>query len=189
LSTGRWMASMFPIVMLIMNVSIVGVFWFGGHRVDDGNMQIGALTAFMSYLMQILMSVMMATFMLVMVPRASVCADRIVEVLDTHSSVVPPAAGMTELPRQGELALDAVEFSYPGADDPVLRDVSFTASPGRTTAVIGSTGAGKSTLVNLVPRLYDATGGTVRVDGVAADGVPLLRDCAEQPAVRQPRRD
>ncbi|HET7690137.1 MAG TPA: ABC transporter ATP-binding protein [Nocardioidaceae bacterium] len=164
--TGRWMATMFPAVMLIMNVSIVGVFWFGGHRVDDGQMEIGALTAFMSYLMQILMSVMMATFMLVMVPRAAVCADRIVEVLDTETSVRPPAHPVTTLEGRGELVLEDVSFSYPGADDPVVRDVSFTATAGRTTAVIGSTGAGKSTLVDLVPRLYDVTGGSVRVDGV-----------------------
>ncbi len=164
--TGRWMATMFPLVMLIMNVSIVGIFWFGGHRVDSGEMQIGALTAFMSYLMQILMSVMMATFMLVMVPRAAVCADRISEVLDTESSVVPPSSPVTSVAGHGDLELRSVEFTYPGAIDPVLRDVSFTARPGQTTAVIGSTGAGKSTLVNLVPRLYDATAGSVRVDGV-----------------------
>jgi ATP-binding cassette, subfamily B, multidrug efflux pump len=164
--TGRWMATMFPLVMLIMNVSIVGIFWFGGHRVDSGEMQIGALTAFMSYLMQILMSVMMATFMLVMVPRAAVCADRISEVLDTESSVVPPSSPVTSVAGHGDLELRSVEFTYPGAIDPVLRDVSFTARPGQTTAVIGSTGAGKSTLVNLVPRLHDATAGSVRVDGV-----------------------
>ncbi|MGZ4485589.1 MAG: ABC transporter ATP-binding protein [Nocardioidaceae bacterium] len=165
-TTGRWMATMFPSVMLILNVSIVGVLWFGGHRVDNGSMQIGALTAFMSYLMQILMSVMMATFMLVMVPRAAVCADRIQEVLDTDSSVVPPAAPVTSLARRGELTLEGVEFSYPGAAEPVLRAVSFEARPGQTTAVVGATGAGKSTLVGLVPRLYDVTAGVVRVDGV-----------------------
>jgi ATP-binding cassette, subfamily B, multidrug efflux pump len=165
-TTGRWMATMFPTVMLIMNVSIVGVFWFGGHRVDQGTMQIGALTAFMSYLMQILMSVMMATFMLVMIPRASVCADRIVEVLDTETSVAPPANPVTSLVARGELSLHRVGFTYPGAGDPVLRNISFDARPGETTAVIGSTGAGKSTLVNLIPRLYDATAGAVRIDGV-----------------------
>jgi ATP-binding cassette subfamily B protein len=165
-TTGRWMALMFPIVMLIMNVTIVAVFWFGGHRVDSGQMQIGSLTAYMSYLMQILMSVMMATFMLVMVPRAAVCADRITEVLDTHTSVAPPEQPVTFLAGSGELALRGVGFSYPGAGDPVLRDVTFTAGPGRTTAIVGSTGAGKSTLVHLVPRLYDATAGRVTVDGV-----------------------
>jgi ATP-binding cassette, subfamily B, multidrug efflux pump len=165
-TTGRWMATMFPTVMLVFNISVVGVLWFGGHRVDDGTMQIGALTAFMSYLMQILMSVMMATFMLVMVPRASVCADRITDVLGTDTSVVPPDEGVTTLSGHVDLELDHVEFSYPGADHPVLHDISLVARPGQTTAVIGSTGAGKTTLVNLVPRLYDATGGSVRVGGL-----------------------
>lgn len=165
-STGRWMGAMFPTVMLIMNISIVGVYWFGAHRIDDGQMEIGALTAFMSYLMQILMSVMMATFMLVQVPRAAVCADRIAEVLATDASVRPPAAPVRlEAPR-GMVTFDGVGFAYPGAGDPVLTDISFTALPGQTTAIIGSTGAGKSTLVDLVPRLYDATAGAVRVDGV-----------------------
>ncbi len=163
--TGRWMAAMFPIVMLIVNLSGAAVIWFGGHRVDAGTMQVGALTAFLSYLMQILMAVMMATFMLVMIPRASVCADRIGEVLDTPSSVVPPVHPVVP-DLHGVLDLEGVTFSYPGADDPVLRGVSFRAVPGTTTAVVGSTGAGKSTLVNLIPRLYDATGGTVRLDGV-----------------------
>ena len=164
--TGRWMATMFPTVMLILNVSSVAVLWFGGHRVDAGSMQIGALTAFLAYLVQILMSVMMATFMLIMVPRAAVCADRIAEVFDTSSSVAPPAAPVTTVEGRGELELRGVQFTYPGADAPVLRDVSFTARPGQTTAVIGSTGAGKTTLVNLVPRLFDVTGGAVYVDGV-----------------------
>lgn len=164
--TGRWMATMFPLVLLILNVSSVAVLWFGGHRVDDGTMQVGALTAFLSYLVQILMSVMLATFMLVMVPRAAVCADRIVEVLDTASSVVPAAAPVTSVDRHGELELRGVSFSYPGAAEPVLRGIDLTARAGQTTAIIGSTGAGKSTLVNLVPRLFDATSGEVYVDGV-----------------------
>jgi len=163
---GRWMATMFPLVMLVVNVSSVAVIWFGGHRVDSGQMQIGALTAFLSYLMQILMSVMMATFMLMMVPRASVCGDRISEVLDTRSSVVPPSEPETpDLQRRGWLDLEHVTYSYPGADEPVLRDISLSARPGQTIAVIGSTGAGKSTLVSLVPRLFDATEGIVRVGG------------------------
>ena len=163
---GRWMATMFPLVMLVVNVSSVAVIWFGGHRVDSGQMQIGALTAFLSYLMQILMSVMMATFMLMMVPRASVCGDRIGEVLDTRSSVVPPAEPETpDLERRGWLDLEHVTYSYPGADEPVLHDISLSARPGQTIAVIGSTGAGKSTLVSLVPRLFDATEGSVRVGG------------------------
>ena len=163
---GRWMATMFPLVLLILNVSSVAVLWFGGHRVDDGLMQVGSLTAFLAYLVQILMSVMMATFMLVMVPRATVCADRIAEVLDTESSVLPPSDPVTHVDVRGHLDLRDVEFSYPGASEPVLRDISFSARPGQTTAIIGSTGAGKSTLMNLVPRLFDATAGEVSVDGV-----------------------
>jgi ATP-binding cassette subfamily B protein len=160
------MATMFPAVMLILNVSSVAVLWFGGHRVDAGDMQIGALTAFLAYLVQILMSVMMATFMLMMVPRSAVCADRILEVLDTDTSVVPPAEPVTALRERGTLAFEDVELTYPGADVPVVRRVSFVARPGQTVAVIGSTGAGKSTMVNLVPRLFDVTGGRVLVGGV-----------------------
>ncbi len=163
---GRWMATMFPLVMLVVNVSSVAVIWYGGHRVNDGQMQVGALTAFLSYLMQILMSVMMGTFMLMQIPRSAVCADRISEVLDTRSSVVPPRDGVVELTGHGELDLSEVSFTYPGAEQPVLCDVTFSARPGQTVAIIGSTGAGKSTLVNLVPRLFDATSGVVRVDGV-----------------------
>jgi ATP-binding cassette subfamily B protein len=144
----------------------VAVLWFGGHRVENGQMEVGALTAFLAYLVQILMSVMMATFMLMMVPRSSVCADRISEVLDTRSSVVPPEEPVTEVAEHGTLVFDRVEFTYPGADVPVVRDVSFDARPGQTVAVIGSTGAGKSTMVNLVPRLFDVTGGRVLVNGV-----------------------
>jgi ATP-binding cassette subfamily B multidrug efflux pump len=163
---GRWLATMFPLVMLVVNVSSVAVIWFGGHRVDNGQMQIGALTAFLSYLMQILMSVMMATFMLMMVPRAAVCGDRITEVLDTHTSVpMPESPELPEPSMRGWLDLEDVSFSYPGAESPVLSDISFSARPGQTIAVIGSTGAGKSTLVNLVPRLFDATSGVVRVGG------------------------
>ncbi len=163
---GRWLATMFPAVMLILNVSSVAVLWFGGHRVESGQMEVGALTAFLAYLVQILMSVMMATFMLMMVPRSAVCADRITEVLDTRSSVVPPDEPVTEVSEHGTLSFDRVEFTYPGADVPVVRDVSFEARPGQTVAIIGSTGAGKSTMVNLVPRLFDATSGRVLVDGV-----------------------
>ena len=163
---GRLLALMFPTVMVVLNVSSVAVLWFGGHRVGGGSMQIGELTAFLSYLMQILMAVMMATFMAVLVPRASVCADRIQEVLDTPSSVVPPANPITRLVSRGDLELHDVEFRYPGAEEPVLYDVSFGARAGQTTAIIGSTGSGKTTLVNLVARLYDVTGGSVKVDGV-----------------------
>jgi ATP-binding cassette subfamily B multidrug efflux pump len=163
---GRLQALIFPVVMLVLNTSSVAVLWFGAQRVDAGHMQIGAMTAFLSYLMQILMSVMMATFMLIMVPRAAVCAERISEVLDTESSVLPPADGVQIVSARGELTLTDVEFSYPGADSPVLRRVTFAAHPGRTTAIIGSTGSGKTTLLSLVPRLFDATAGSVAVDGV-----------------------
>ncbi|MGX8907625.1 ABC transporter ATP-binding protein [Streptomyces netropsis] len=163
---GRLMSLMFPSTMLVVNLSSVAVLWFGGHRIDDGHMEIGALTAFLSYLMQILMAVMMATFMFMMVPRAEVCAERIQEVLTTESSVVPPAEPVTELRRAGHLELRGVEFRFPGAEEPVLKDVSLTARPGETTAVIGSTGSGKSTLLGLIPRLFDATDGAVLLDGV-----------------------
>ncbi|MFH8984159.1 ABC transporter ATP-binding protein [Streptomyces varsoviensis] len=163
---GRLMSLMFPAVMLVVNLSSIAVLWFGGHRIDSGDMQVGALTAFLSYLMQILMSVMMATFMFMMVPRAEVCAERIHEVLATDSSVVPPAAPVTELRRDGHLELRGVEFRFPGAEEPVLRNIDLVARPGETTAVIGSTGSGKTTLLNLVPRLIDATDGAVLVDGV-----------------------
>ncbi len=163
---GRWQALMFPTVMLVANVASVAVLWFGGHRVESGQMQIGALTAYLSYLLQIVMAVMMGTFMMMMIPRSAVCADRMMEVLHTDSSVVPSADPVVDLPERGTLAFEDVEFSYPGADAPVLQDLSFRAEPGQTVAVIGSTGAGKSTLVNLVPRLFDVTGGTVAVDGV-----------------------
>ncbi|GAA0678082.1 ABC transporter ATP-binding protein [Kitasatospora atroaurantiaca] len=166
LRVGRMMAFMFPSVMMVVNVSSVAVMWFGGHRIDSGEMQIGALTAFLSYLMQILMSVMMATFMFMMVPRAEVCAERIQEVLATETSVVPPTDPVTELLRRGHLELREVEFRYPGAEAPVLRGIDILARPGETTAVIGSTGSGKSTLLGLVPRLFDATGGQVLLDGV-----------------------
>ena len=170
---GRWQAAMFPTVMIVANVATVGVLWFGGHRVENGNMEVGALTAYISYLMQIVMSVMMAMFMLMMVPRASVCADRITEVLDTDSSVVPPTHPVAHLPERVALDLEGVTFAYPGADEPVLREVTLTARPGETVAIVGSTGAGKSTLVNLVPRLFDATGGTVRLGGVDVRDIDL----------------
>jgi ATP-binding cassette, subfamily B, multidrug efflux pump len=166
LAVGRLMALAFPIVMVVFNASTVAVLWFGAMRVDTGAMQIGALTAFMSYLIQILMSVMMATFMSMMVPRATVSAGRIVEVLDTSSSVVPTAHPVALPTGPVELELRAATFAYPGAESPVLHDVSFTARPGTTTAVVGSTGAGKTTLVGLVPRLHDVTDGAVLLGGV-----------------------
>ncbi|WP_426764341.1 ABC transporter ATP-binding protein [Pseudarthrobacter sp. 1G09] len=170
LQAGRLMALMFPVVMLVLNVSSVAVIWFGSFRIGDGSMQVGTLIAFLSYLMQILMSVMMATFMAVMIPRASVSADRIGEVLGTRSSVLPPLNPVTAAAdgrqRRGELEMRDVGFAYPGADQPVLSGISFTAKAGQTTAIIGSTGAGKTTLVNLMPRLFDVTTGAVLIDGV-----------------------
>ncbi|QCB93425.1 ABC transporter ATP-binding protein [Cellulomonas shaoxiangyii] len=182
LRTGLLMALLFPAVMLVMNASSVAVVWFGARRVEAGAMEIGSLIAFLSYIMFVLMAVMMASMMVVMVPRAMVSAERITEVLATSSSVVPPAVPVRfdavraraaadgsagEGPdRTGVLELRGVEFRYPGAEHPVLHDVSFVAEPGRTTAIIGSTGAGKTTLLGLVPRLYDVTGGQVLVDGV-----------------------
>ncbi|WP_062079253.1 ABC transporter ATP-binding protein [Demequina globuliformis] len=163
---GRLMAAMFPIVMLVMNISSVAVLWFGAERVENGQMEVGALTAFLTYIIQILMAVMMATFLFVMVPRASVSADRISEVLATETSVRETARAHTPESATGVVEFDDVTFAYPGAEEPVLKNVSFTARPGTTTAIIGSTGAGKSTLVGLVPRLYDATSGAVRIDGV-----------------------
>ncbi|MGN7150849.1 ABC transporter ATP-binding protein [Arthrobacter sp. SAFR-179] len=166
LRAGRLMALMFPVVMLVLNVSSVAVIWFGSFRIEDGSMQVGTLIAFLSYLMQILMSVMMATFMAVMIPRASVSADRIGEVLGTESSVRPPENPVSTKVRRGELEMRDVGFAYPGADQPVLSGISFTAKAGQTTAIIGSTGSGKTTLVNLMPRLFDVTSGAVLIDGV-----------------------
>jgi ATP-binding cassette subfamily B multidrug efflux pump len=166
LRAGRLMVLIFPTVMLILNASSVAVLWFGSGRVNNGEMQIGALTAFLMYLMLILVSVMMATFMAIMIPRAAVCADRIGEVLKTESSVVPPLQPVREVKTRADLEVRGVEFRYPGAAEPVLRNISFRATAGQTTAIIGSTGAGKTTLVSLVARLFDATSGEVLIDGV-----------------------
>jgi ATP-binding cassette, subfamily B, multidrug efflux pump len=166
LAVGKLMAMAFPVVMIIFNASTIAVLWFGAHRVDSGQMQIGAMTAFMSYLIQILMSVMMATFMSMMIPRATVSAGRIQAVLDTESSVHPPADPAVIPPGPVTVELRGVTFAYPGAEAPVLREVSLRAEPGTTTAIVGSTGAGKTTLVGLIPRLHDVTGGQVLVGGV-----------------------
>lgn len=171
LATGNLLALMFPIVMTTVNVSSIAVVWFGAHRIDSGQMAIGDLTAFLAYLMQIVMSVMMATFMFMMVPRAEVCAERIEEVLDTESSVVPPSAPVIELRRHGHLEIRGAGFCYPGAEEPVLKAVDLVARPGEVTAVIGSTGSGKSTLLGLVARLFDATDGSVLVDGEDVSGL------------------
>jgi ATP-binding cassette subfamily B protein len=166
LTAGRLQALIFPTVMLVFNTSSVAVLWFGASAIDSGDLQIGAMTAFLAYLMQILMAVMMATFMLLMVPRAAVSADRISEVLATESSVVAPAVGVTEAALHGQVELRGVRYQYPGAAVPVLCDIDLTATAGQTTAIIGSTGAGKTTLLSLIPRLFDVVGGEVLVDGV-----------------------
>ncbi len=163
---GRLMVTMFPVVMVVLNLSSIAVIWFGASRIQSGEMQIGSLFAFLTYLIQILMAVMMATFLFIMVPRAAVAADRIQEVLATESSVVPSANPVTALDATGTVEFRDVTFSYPGAEKPVLSGITFTAKRGTRTAIVGSTGAGKTTLINLIPRLYDATGGEVLVDGV-----------------------
>ena len=166
LGTGRLMALMFPSVMLVLNLSSVAVLWFGGHLVASGAMQIGSLTAFLSYLLLILMSVMMATFLFMMVPRAEVSAERIVGVLDTEPDIIQPTDPVRGLATRGHLDLRDVEFRYPGAEEPVLHGISLAARPGEVTAIIGGTGSGKTTLLNLIPRLMDVTGGGVLVDDV-----------------------
>ncbi|WP_395638300.1 ABC transporter ATP-binding protein [Pseudolysinimonas sp.] len=163
---GRLFALMFPVVMLILNVSSVAVLWFGAYRIEDGDLQVGSLIAFLSYLVQILTAVLMASMLAFFLPRAAVSSDRIGEVLDTPSSVVLPTSPVTSLATSGAIELRDVTFSYPGAEAPVLRELSFAVTPGSTTAVVGSTGAGKTTLVNLLPRLFDASEGAVLVDGV-----------------------
>jgi ATP-binding cassette subfamily B multidrug efflux pump len=165
LKAGRLFALMFPVVTLVLNLSSVAVLWFGAYRIEDGSLQVGALIAFLSYLIQILTAVMMATFLAFLLPRATVSAGRIGEVLETASSVVPPARAVMVLPEPGRVELRDVSFAYPGAEEPVLRGLSAAVEPGTTTAIIGSTGAGKTTLVNLLPRLYDASGGTVLIGG------------------------
>ncbi|GAA0633724.1 ABC transporter ATP-binding protein [Sporichthya brevicatena] len=168
LSSGRLFALMFPTVLFVVNAASVGVLWFGGHRIDDGGMQLGALTAFLSYLMQIMFAVMMATFTLSQMPRAEVCAERITDVLDTEPTVAPPVDGVTEMPTPGTLELRDVEFRFPGAEDPVLRGVDLTVTRGSVTAIVGGTGSGKTTLCSLIPRLIDPSAGVVRVGGVDA---------------------
>ncbi|MGE2732408.1 ABC transporter ATP-binding protein [Mycolicibacterium vaccae] len=166
LEAGRWQALMLPVTTLVINVSSVALIWFGGQRIDAGQMQVGSLIAFLSYFMQILLAVLMATFILVIIPRASVCAERITEVLDTRPAVVNAPTGDAPASVAGEIRFESATFSYPGADRPVLQDVSLTVRPGTTTAVVGSTGSGKSTLISLICRLYDVTAGAVLVGGV-----------------------
>ena len=166
LGVGRLMAFMFHDGKLVINLASIATLWFGGHLVVSGGMQIGALTAFLSYLVQVLMAVMMATFMFLLVPRADACAERIQEVLGTPTSVLPPTEPIVPEKVEGRIELRDVEFHYPGAEAPVLRGINLVAGPGGTTAVIGSTGSGKTTLLNLVTRLFDATAGEVLLDGV-----------------------
>ncbi len=166
LAVGRLQAIIFPIVIIILNTSTVAVLWFGAARVESGEMLIGSLLAFMAYLMQILIAVMMSTFMAMMIPRASVSAERIGEVLATEASVVAAATPVREIGSPVSVVFDEVDFHYPGADASVLHDVTFEARPGTTTAIVGSTGAGKSTLMALIPRLFDAADGAIRVNGV-----------------------
>jgi ATP-binding cassette, subfamily B, multidrug efflux pump len=166
LGAGKLMALMFPSVMLVLNLSTTAVVWFGGHLIADHSMQIGSLTAFITYLAQILTSVMMATFMFMLVPRAEVSSERIMEVVDVDPDLAPPGQAVSVMPEPGLLELQHVEFRYPGAEQPVLHDVSLTARRGQTTAIIGGTGSGKTTLINLIPRLVDVTGGSLLVGGV-----------------------
>jgi len=166
LEAGRWQALLLPVTTLVINLSSVALIWFGGLRLDAGRMQVGSLIAFLSYFMQILMAVLRATFVLMMVPRASVCAERISEVLSTDAAIISPQRPVRPPAVNGVVRLQGATFCYPGADRPVLQGVSLTARPGTTTAIVGSTGSGKSTLVSLICRLYDVTDGSVTVDGV-----------------------
>ena len=166
LSIGKLQASMWPTVMLVFNASSIAVMWFGSHGIANGTLEVGALTAYLSYLIQILVAVMMTTFMSIMIPRAAVCAERITEVLDTVPAIAPPVTPVEPAENTGIVELRGVEYRYPGATAAVLADISFTARPGEVTAIIGSTGAGKTTLLELIPRLSDPTAGTVLVDGL-----------------------
>ena len=166
LRIGNLQALMWPTVMLVFNASNIAVLWFGSHQVAAGSLEVGSLIAYLAYLIQILVAVMMTTFLSIMIPRAAVCAERIVEVLDMVPQVGPPAAPILPARLTGTVELRAVEYRYDGAPAPVLSDISFVARPGEVTAIIGSTGAGKSTLLDLIPRLADPTAGTVLVDGV-----------------------
>ncbi|WP_280274406.1 ABC transporter ATP-binding protein [Nocardia wallacei] len=173
LYVGRLMALMFPAVMLISNLTTVAVIWFGGHAIDSGEMQIGSLTAMLSYIMQILMAVMMASFLAMMAPRAAVSAERIAQVLETDSSVTPPPLPQPFKSDPGSVDVAFAEFKFPGAEKPVLRAIRFEVGPGQTTAVVGSTGSGKTTLINLIPRLVDVTDGAVYVGGTDVRHIEL----------------
>ncbi|WP_417509118.1 ABC transporter ATP-binding protein [Microbacterium sp.] len=163
---GSLFVLLFPLFMLILNVTVVGVIWFGGVEVQNGNVEVGTLFAFMQYIGQIMMGVIMSSFMAMMIPRAAVSAERVGEVLDAASSLERPVDGATDFPLPGTVMFENIEFTYPGAESPVLQNISFGAERGETVAIVGSTGAGKTTLVSLIPRLFDVTGGTARVGGV-----------------------
>lgn len=165
LFTNRIMTFMMPGMMLIMNVLTVSIVWVGAHRIDSGDMQVGAMTAFITYAMMIVMSFLMLTMLSIMLPRAAVAAERIDEVIVTESSIHDADQTEAVTERNGVIRFDHVDFRYPGAEEDVLHDIDFIAEPGKTTAIIGSTGCGKSTLVNLIPRLYDVTGGKITLDG------------------------
>lgn len=171
IKVNKIMAFLMPVMMLVMNLTVVGVIWFGGIRINNGGMQIGDLMAFIQYVMQIMFALVMASVMFVMIPRAAVSAKRINEVLEMEPTMVDAGTASADRER-GTLVFDRVTFSYPGAESPVLSDISFTARPGEITAVIGGTGSGKSTLVNLIPRFYDVTNGSIQVNGVDSQAVP-----------------
>jgi len=171
IKVNKIMAFLMPVMMLVMNLTVVGVIWFGGIRINNGGMQIGDLMAFIQYVMQIMFALVMASVMFVMIPRAAVSAKRINEVLEMEPTMVDAGTASADKER-GTLVFDRVTFSYPGAEAPVLSDISFTARPGEITAVIGGTGSGKSTLVNLIPRFYDVTEGSIQVNGVDSQAVP-----------------
>ncbi|MDN6331279.1 MAG: ABC transporter ATP-binding protein/permease [Micrococcaceae bacterium] len=183
---GQLFVLMFPLIGMILHLATAAVLWFGGHRVADGNMEVGSLTAFLQYLLQILMAVMMGTFMAMMIPRAAVCAERIDEVLQAEPSLRDPEVTTVDAPAHGTVEFRRVSFGYPGAEEPVLKDLQFTAEPGRMTAIIGSTGSGKSTLLNLIPRLYDADAGQVLIDGTPVSA--LTREQLSERVAAVPQR-
>ncbi|HEX9161058.1 MAG TPA: ABC transporter ATP-binding protein, partial [Thermoanaerobaculia bacterium] len=173
LSVNRLMILLQPAMLLILNLAVLEIVWSGAHLIDASRLQIGGMLAFMQYAMQAIMSFLLLTFIFILVPRASVSAQRIAEVLDTKATVTDPQSPVVPPRRGGRVEFDHVTFAYAGAEEPVLREVSFVALPGQTTAIVGSTGSGKSTLINLIPRLYDPTSGTVSIDGVDVRSMPL----------------
>ncbi|QBE48616.1 ABC transporter ATP-binding protein [Leucobacter triazinivorans] len=182
---GNIFVLMFPVIMMVLHVATAAVLWFGGHRVDQGLVEVGSLTAFLQYLLQILIAVMMGVFMTMMIPRAVVCAERIRELLDTESTLAFPDAETAPTPDAGRVEFSGVTFGFPGAEKPVITDVSFVAEPGKTTAIIGSTGSGKSVLLNLMLRLYDPQEGSITVDGVPVSALTRAQLAATASLVPQ----